>query len=317
MSTASFRPRSGGDKQLQVPQFVAAAVWRREPLLLRQAVPPDVLASFGREKIETFVSRLPHMRVFVSDERSEGAASRLVPGEQALAILQRLMASALRYTLLLNRVETVDHDVVSVRELMGVPYTWRVDDIVVTWSTRGSGIGYHAGHEDAIIVQASGRRRWRVWSADAVEVPLRRRILISAPGDNNVLTPTGAPPILDCELQPGDALYIPPFFPHEGVTLDDSISIALGWRGVAYFHMVDAFRGLLVPPDGLDAHALPDAYFELIPDIDPGSPATSQHLVADEVVARLIELGCSVPEPAALAARIHTVLTGVKGGAIP
>lgn len=277
---------------------------------MRQVVPVDLLGNFDREKIQLIVSRLAHMRVFVSDGSAgtEGPVSRLVPREQSLELLRRLMASALRYTLLLNRVDTVDHDVGTVRELFGVPHCWRADDIVVTWSTSGSGIGYHAGHEDAIIVQAAGRRHWRVWSATEVDIASRRRILISAAGDNNKIFPSGAPSLLDCELEPGDALYIPPFYPHEGLTLDDSVSIALGWRGVAYFHIVDAFRSDLVPPGWLDPHALPDVFFDLIPDIDPACLEASRSEVADGVVKRLIDLGCSVSDPASLSSRIQIVL---------
>lgn len=279
---------------------------------MRQVVPPELLANFDREKIKLIVSRLAHMRVFASDHSALANApvSRLVPNEHASVLLGHLMASALRYTLLLNKVDTVDNDVLTVRKLFGVPHSWRVDDIVVTWSTNGSGIGYHAGHEDAIIVQAAGRRHWRVWSASEVDIASRRRILISAPGDDNKIYASGAPSLLDCELEPGDAIYIPPFCPHEGLTLHDSVSIALGWRGVAYFHMVDALRNDLVPPSGLDANALPDAFFDLIPDIDPNCLEASRSEVADRIIARLINLGCSVSAPASLSSRIQMILGG-------
>jgi 50S ribosomal protein L16 3-hydroxylase len=37
-------------------------------------------------------------------------------------------------------------------------------------------------------------------------------------------------PIIDVELLPGDILYIPPGFPHDGVTLEESMSFSVGFR---------------------------------------------------------------------------------------
>ena len=306
-----MRPHGAAYSTNESCTFLAAPAWRREPLLLRGAVPNHLIESFDRGKVAHIVSCLPHMRVFVSDELSSpaGLGSRLVPVAHAPELLARLMESAIRYTILLNAVETVDHDVLAVRAQMGVPHAWRVDDIVLTWSTSDSGIGYHAGHEDAIIVQAAGQRRWRVWSADAVDAYARRRILISAPGDNNALPATDAPALLECQLEPGDALYIPPFCPHEGTTLKDSISIALGWRGIAYFHLVDAFASLVVPPSGLEPHHLPDTFFALVPDLDPAWPDDSRVRVAAAIVTRLQELGCTIADPDALYARLLSVLS--------
>lgn len=305
------KPRGTAHSSKEGYSFLAAAAWRREPSLIRGAVPGHLVAGFDCGKVARIVSGLPHMRVFVSDQAPAGApSSRLVPAAYAAALLAQLMASAMRYTILLNAVESVDDDVLAVRARMGVPHHWREDDVVLTWSTRGSGIGYHAGHEDAIIVQAAGRRRWRVWGAAVVDAPSRRRILISAPGDNIALAATDAPALLDCELEPGDALYIPPFCPHQGVTLEDSISIALGWRGIAYFHLVGAFASLVASPGGLDAHDLPGPFFALLPDLDPARLDASRREVATTVVARLWELGCTIANPDVLVSRIVTILGG-------
>ena len=185
---------------------------------------------------------------------------------------------------------------------MQVPHRWREDDIVLTYSSVGSGIGYHAGHEDAIIVQAAGRRHWRVWPAEAVGDEDRKRILISARGDYAALERRGYEPLIDCELRAGDALYIPPFCPHQGVTLEDSISIALGWRGVAYFHLLAACSDLLSAPDHVSVEALAPAFFELVPDAGPQGPDGAE--AAERIVSQLKALGCAIADEAALSARL-------------
>jgi ribosomal protein L16 Arg81 hydroxylase len=287
-------------RELQSPD-----TWRKRPVLIRNAAPADRLAGFGLDKVMGIVARLAHMRVFVSDEGGAAPrtpAARLVPNDKAPAIFQQLAGSSLKYTVLLNKVETVDADVRAVRDAMQVPHRWREDDIVLTYSSVGSGIGYHAGHEDAIIVQAAGRRHWRVWPAEAVEDEDRKRILISARGDYSALERRGYEPLIDCELRAGDALYIPPFCPHQGVTLKDSISIALGWRGVAYFHLLGACSDLITHPDDAPVEALAAPFFELVPDAGPGGPDPAK--AAASIVSRLKALGCAVADEGALSARL-------------
>ena len=295
----------------------APAVWREHHKLVRGAVPAEYCARFNLSKINSLVSRLPHMRVFVSDDTMLGGSppsSRLVPRDDAPIVFPHLLRSSLRYTLLFNQVETVDDDVRLVRDHMRVPHRWREDDIVVTFSTIGSGIGYHAGHEDGIIVQTAGRRRWRVWRAETVDGATRKRILINADGDEFTLPISDDRPVVECELSPGDALYIPPFCPHEGITTDESISVALGWRGIAFFHMVVAFSDLIMTPGGLPSEALPSPFFELVPDHDfaRDDPMDLSALV----VTRLEELGCSIANCDLLALRLQT-LFGKRSGRIP
>ena len=290
-------------------------VWRARPMLVRRAVPVEYCAQFDHTKVETFVSRLPHMRVFVSETEVSTASpptARLVPRDNATTIFRQLLKSCLKYTILFNQVETVDDDVYQIRDYMCIPHRWREDDVVVTFSTPHSGIGYHAGHEDAIIVQASGRRRWQVWPAELVDDAQRRRILISAHGDYYALSKSEHRPLIECELTPGDVLYIPPFCPHEGKTIDESISIALGWRGIAYFHILLAFSELVSAPKGLHLESLPSPFFDLIPDHD--SAYIDAPSLSDFVVNRLKYLGCSISNRDLLALRLRTLFLNSNSG---
>ena len=290
-------------------------VWRARPMLVRRAVPAEYCARFDYTKVEAFVSSLPHMRVFVSETHlstDSVPAARLVPRDNATKIFQQLLKSCLKYTILFNQVETVDDDVRQIRDHMRIPHRWREDDIVVTFSTLHSGIGYHAGHEDAIIVQASGRRRWRVWPAEAVDDAERKRILISAHGDYYALSKSKHRPLIECELTPGDVLYIPPFCPHEGKTIEESISIALGWRGIAYFHFLLAFPDLVSVPDRLHLESLPSPFFDLIP--DHGSAYINTTSLSDLVVERLEQLGCTIFNSDLLALRLRTLFLNSNSG---
>jgi ribosomal protein L16 Arg81 hydroxylase len=290
--------------------FWANEFWRREPRVFRALVRRDLLTGFNVEKVQSIVASLPHIRIFVSSPICSDPVQRpkFIPGTDAPELLNRLLKSEINYTVLMNQVETVDRDAAIVRALLGVPFTWRRDDIVLTFSTVGSGIGYHAGHEDAFIVQAAGQRRWRIWSAEETSSEARERILIRAPSDVYRFVKSPASPIVDCILNPGDVLYIPPFCPHEGTTTVQSVSIALGWRGVSYFHVLEALAELIALPHSIK-NRLPSRFFELLPDVDPALGMQGIDEIIMQVHGRLLDLGCRIDDQDGLAARLRNLMS--------
>ncbi|XPE44106.1 JmjC domain-containing protein [Shigella flexneri] len=65
------------------------------------------------------------------------------------------------------------------------------------------------------IIQGTGRRRWRSRRKATNETAL------PAPG---LLQVESVEAIIDEELEPGDILYIPPGFPHEGYALENAMN---------------------------------------------------------------------------------------------
>ena len=53
-------------------------------------------------------------------------------------------------------------------------------------------------------------------------------------------------PVLDVELLPGDILYIPPGFPHDGVSLEPSMSFSVGFRAKSACHMLSGLADYLI-----------------------------------------------------------------------
>jgi 50S ribosomal protein L16 3-hydroxylase len=53
-------------------------------------------------------------------------------------------------------------------------------------------------------------------------------------------------PIIDVELLPGDILYIPPGFPHQGVALEPSMSFSVGFRTSSKAHLFSALADHLI-----------------------------------------------------------------------
>lgn len=98
---------------------------------------------------------------------------------------------------------------------------WRLDDLMVSYGTPGGGVGPHIDLYDVFICQGSGSRRWRVGDrGNHQEFSAHPALLHTKPFDA----------IIDVELETGDILYIPPGFPHDGISLENSMSFSVGFR---------------------------------------------------------------------------------------
>lgn len=121
-------------------------------------------------------------------------------------------------------VQAVNHWSPEVAELVK-PFAfipkWRLDDVMISYATPGGGVGPHIDLYDVFICQGSGRRHWRVGDLGEHRQFAAHAALLHT-------EPFAA--IIDVELLPGDILYIPPGFPHEGVTLEESMSFSVGFR---------------------------------------------------------------------------------------
>jgi len=114
---------------------------------------------------------------------------------------------------------------------------WRFDDVMVSYATPGGGVGPHIDLYDVFICQGSGRRRWRVGDKGG------HREFAAHPA---LLHTEVFESIIDVELLPGDILYIPPGFPHEGITLEESMSFSVGYRTSSAKDMISELADHLI-----------------------------------------------------------------------
>jgi 50S ribosomal protein L16 3-hydroxylase len=214
-------------------------VWRRRPLLIREAVPIDARKSLTFDRFRAWCSAPLPARIFVRTEheaKGTAQARQLTHPCDGLALYDNFIARNEPITLLLNRAESVDAILPKLQAHFGIPYDWRRGNTVATLSAPGAGIGYHAGSEDGFIVQIQGERNWSIWSPDVLS-PQYRNFICGSPIEPAVETRPEKAPLLSARLRPGDALYVPALFPHEGITLTESISLSLAWRGLSVYQI--------------------------------------------------------------------------------
>lgn len=137
-------------------------------------------------------------------------------------------------------VQAVNHWSPEVAELVK-PFAfipkWRLDDVMISYATPGGGVGPHIDLYDVFICQGSGRRRWRVGDkGNHRQFAAHAALLHTDPFDA----------IIDVELLPGDILYIPPGFPHDGVTLEESMSFSVGFRAKSTCDMLSGLADYVI-----------------------------------------------------------------------
>jgi len=114
---------------------------------------------------------------------------------------------------------------------------WRLDDLMASFAMPGGSVGPHIDNYDTFICQGSGKRHWRVGNNGShVEFAAHEALLHVEPFEA----------IIDVELETGDILYIPPGFPHEGISLEPSMSFSVGFRGNSAVSVLSAFADHLI-----------------------------------------------------------------------
>ncbi|TMO67788.1 50S ribosomal protein L16 arginine hydroxylase [Pseudoalteromonas aurantia] len=121
---------------------------------------------------------------------------------------------------------------------------WRIDDLMVSYSTPHGGVGPHLDQYDVFIIQGQGKRHWRVGLPD---VNLKQFAQ-----NKSLLQVEQFDATIDAVLEPGDILYIPPGCPHEGYALENALNYSVGFRApdqkdfLSGFadHLIDSEKGL-------------------------------------------------------------------------
>lgn len=188
--------------------------WQRKPLLLRQAIPG-------------FKPLLTRTELF-GWAGSEDAESRLVQRKDEHWFLRhgpfgRRQLPPLRqpdWTLLVQGVNLLDDAVAALLERFRFIPDARLDDVMISWASDGGGVGPHVDAYDVFLLQAEGQRRWRIG-------PVKRPRF--QPGQPLKLL-VDFEPDTEWVLNPGDMLYLPPGWGHDGVALGPCMTYSIGFR---------------------------------------------------------------------------------------
>jgi 50S ribosomal protein L16 3-hydroxylase len=203
--------------------------WHKEALLVRQAIPAfaglfsraELFALAGRDDVESRIVVRTKSRFTVAHGPFRRADFRGLP--------------ARGWTLLVQGVNLhSDAADALLRRFAFLPYA-RLDDLMVSYAAPGGGVGPHFDSYDVFLLQGFGRRRWRYGRQDdlALRAGLPVKILRRFTPDH------------EATLAPGDMLYLPPDYAHDGVALDECTTYSIGFRTSSNTELAQGFLDYL------------------------------------------------------------------------
>ncbi|MGB3934344.1 MAG: cupin domain-containing protein [Burkholderiales bacterium] len=233
------------------PQVFLRRHWQKRPLLVRRAL-PGFRGAIGKSALFALAARNDVESRLV---QRRGGRWAVTHGPLDRSSLEK--ARTRDWTLLVNGVNGHSkHAEQLLRRFAFVPQA-RLDDVMVSYAAPGGGVGPHVDSYDVFLIQGAGRRLWRL----ARPRPAGRPFAL-VPGAPLKLIADFAPED-EYLLEPGDLLYLPPGWGHDGVALDACFTCSVGFRAPRGAELAAAFL------DYLHERGLPDATYR-----DPGLRAS-------------------------------------------
>jgi 50S ribosomal protein L16 3-hydroxylase len=288
--------------------------WQKKPLLVRQAIPgfqpflsrAALVKLAAREQVES--------RLIVQQEKGWS----MKKGPLAPRSLPPLSQEG--WTLLVQGVdlhEPAGHALL--QQFRFVPDA-RLDDLMISFATPGGGVGPHFDSYDVFLLQASGRRRWRIGKQKDFSlqpgVPLK--ILKNFEADEEFV------------LEAGDMLYLPPRYAHDGIAeasigpdgkAVDCMTYSIGFRcpvqaelAGELLHRLAEFGEDAAEPDSCkddSGSAVPKRMYR-----DPAQPATETPAAIPAGLAAFAGKAVleALKDPLALACALGDCMTEPKPG---
>lgn len=226
--------------------------WQKRPLLMRAAISPDSFPLAPDELAGLACETEFESRLIIERSPADWQVKHGPFDDNTFAALPES-----HWTLLVQDVDKFVPEVTELIDLFDFVPSWRIDDIMISYATDQGGVGPHTDAYDVFLMQAQGKRRWRLsnkaYSESDLIPGLEQRILSSFDTDEEWV------------LEPGDVLYLPPGMAHWGIAEGECMTYSLGFRApsqqelaVDWFqHLVDrSSRERLFGPSDLDPHAL-------------------------------------------------------------
>ncbi|MBK7502303.1 MAG: cupin domain-containing protein [Polaromonas sp.] len=214
--------------------------WQKKPCIIRNAISNFKPLLSRQELFALSQNQDVESRLIVSNGDKWSLAHGPMTAKQIPSIKKP------NWTLLVQGVDLHDSAVNELKNRFRFAPDARLDDLMISYATDGGGVGPHFDSYDVFLLQAHGTRRWRIGKQKdgtlQANVPLR--IL------------SNFKPELTFDLEPGDMLYLPPRYAHDGVAIGECMTYSIGFKVPK---QVDLGRELLLRyADAVDEENLPD-----------------------------------------------------------
>jgi 50S ribosomal protein L16 3-hydroxylase len=141
------------------------------------------------------------------------------------------------WTLLVQAVDQFVPEVAELLEQFRFLPSWRIDDVMISFAAPGGSVGPHFDNYDVFLLQAQGKRNWKIGQMCNSESPLLQHadLRILAEFEESA----------EWVLEPGDMLYLPPRLAHYGIAEDDCMTYSVGFRAPSAAEVLTHFTDFL------------------------------------------------------------------------
>jgi 50S ribosomal protein L16 3-hydroxylase len=218
------------------PEAFMRRHWEKKPLLIRQAIPgfkplldrTELLDLAAMDDVESRLVVQAQAAKPKSKAKSVGWQFRHGPFKRtALPPFKQP-----GWSVLVQGVDLHDERVHALMNQFRFVPDARLDDLMISYATDGGGVGPHFDSYDVFLLQAHGRRRWRIG-------PQKDKSLLP---DMPLKILANFVPEQEFVLEPGDMLYLPPQYAHDGIAEGECMTYSIGFRSP---NMAEVARELL------------------------------------------------------------------------
>lgn len=203
--------------------------WQKKPLLIRAAI-AGFKPLLSREELFTMAEQEDvESRLIVETVTKPAAKSSKKAAVQWTMANGPIYPDALlaletpNWTLLVQGVDLHNQAAYELKNQFRFAPDARLDDLMISFATDGGGVGPHFDSYDVFLLQAEGKRRWKIGKQKDLtlqkDVPLK--ILANFAPEQEFV------------LESGDMLYLPPMYAHEGVAVGECMTYSIGFRAPA------------------------------------------------------------------------------------
>lgn len=199
--------------------------WQKKPLFIRGALPAFRGLLTANDLMNLACHDDVQSRLIIQKNGEWGVRH----GPFTSRVFSRLPKK--HWTLL---VEDVNHFLPEARELLlkfnFIPHA-RLDDLMISYAPEEGGVGPHFDSYDVFLLQGMGRRHWQI------SAQRDRKLVMNAP----LKILRDFRPEQEWILEPGDMLYLPPGYAHNGVAADNCMTYSIGFRAPTYQELATQF----------------------------------------------------------------------------
>jgi len=203
--------------------------WQKKPLVIRGALPDFETPVSAEELAGLSLEEEVESRIVIQNGEKD---YQLLKGPFDESTYESLPEE--NWTLLIQGMDRLVPEVTDILNDFDFLPRWRIDDIMISYATKGGNVGPHFDHYDVFLLQAAGKRNWKLTSQDCREDNYIQGVDLRLMETFTVEE--------DYVFEKGDVLYIPPKWGHHGVALDDEcMTYSIGYRTYRGQELWDSF----------------------------------------------------------------------------